>query len=225
MKKYLILVLVCLMLVLVGCSNNNSAIEFKKDYESVNGTTNKNGKEHRSVTISDENPYEKVEAKDILDKIENKETFYVYFGDKLCPWCRSVIEKMIEIVNEEGVKHIYYVDVRPGKDSYDTDIRDEYAVDENGNIYLQRIGSDSFHEFLKRFDLVLKPYSRGDIKSLDGTEFEGQKRLGAPNIIYVEKGIPKRLVSGISEKQTDAYIELTDEILKDEEKILKEFFK
>ena len=43
--------------------------------------------------------------------IENKETFYVYFGDELCPWCRSVIEKFIEVAKKNDVKKVYYVKI------------------------------------------------------------------------------------------------------------------
>ena len=50
-----------------------------------------------------------METKDILKRIDNKETFYVYFGDRLCPWCRSVIEKSIERLEEisKMIKEIY----------------------------------------------------------------------------------------------------------------------
>ena len=51
MKKYLILVMMIFSLLLVGCNKNNFGLEFKKDYESLNGTTNPNGKEHRTVSI------------------------------------------------------------------------------------------------------------------------------------------------------------------------------
>ena len=52
-----------------------------------------------------------------------------------------------------------------------------------------------------------------------------EKRIYALNFIYVEKGIPKKLVDGISSHQNDSREELTDEILKDEEEIFNKFFK
>jgi hypothetical protein len=59
---------------------NESAIAFKEDYESLNGTTNDSGKEHRTISIDKDNPYETVDASKIVELMENGETFYVYFG-------------------------------------------------------------------------------------------------------------------------------------------------
>ena len=81
-NKVLGLVLVGLLFLSAGCSSKE-AQEFKREYESLNGTSNKSGKEHRTVNINKNNPFVKVSASDILTKLENKETFYVYFGDKL----------------------------------------------------------------------------------------------------------------------------------------------
>ena len=47
----------------------------------------------------------------MLEKIENEDSFYVYFGSKLCPWCRSVIEKAVDIANLNNVSKIYYIDI------------------------------------------------------------------------------------------------------------------
>ena len=81
------------------------------------------------------------------------------------------------MAHEKGIKKIYYVDVRPGKDSYETDIRDEYAIDDKGKIYLDREGTEAYHELLKLYDNVLKDYKRGKITSLDKTEFKDYTKL------------------------------------------------
>ena len=52
----------------------------------------------------------------------------------------------------------------------------------------------------------------------------GEKRIFAPNFVYIENGLAKKLVSGISEKQTTASGELTTEIREDELRIFNEFF-
>ena len=221
MKK--IIMLLIPVILLTACANKD-ALKFKETYESLNGKK-MYGKTTRTVKIPKENPIEITTIDEINKKVDNKETFYVYFGFESCPWCRSVIEKMLEVAKKQNIKKIYYVDVRPGEDSNETDIRDEYAKDEDGKIYLERKGTKAYHEFQKKFKNILNNYKHGDIESLDGTEFEGAKRLGAPNYIYVKKGTPKKLVSGISEKQTDGFQKLTKDILKDEEKEFKEFFK
>ena len=52
----------------------------------------------------------------------------------------------------------------------------------------------------------------------------GEKRIFAPTFIYVENGKAVRETTGISKKLTSPFDELTEEILKDEEKLFNEFF-
>ena len=220
MRKLLTIAFCLLFLfVITGC-DNQKALEFKKEYESMNGVEGKNGKVHRTVSIKKDNPYEKVQAKDIIDKINNKETFYVYFGDKLCPWCRSVIEKSIEVAKEKNIKKIYYVDI--WNDDGEEILRDKYIL-ENGEVKKTLDGTEEYAKLLEIFKDLLSDYT---LTSDSGEKINtGEKRIFAPNYIYIEKGVPKKLISGISEKQTDSRGELTIEILDDEQKMFNEFFK
>lgn len=218
MKK-IILVLVFLAFFIVGCENKES-LAFKKEYESLNGETNKSGKVHRSVKIAEDNPYIKVDTSTIVEKINNKETFYVYFGDKLCPWCRSVIEKSIEVAKKEEINKIYYVAIwdDEGKEI----IRDKYEFFE-GELKKTIEGSKDYQKLLDVFKDLLKDYT---ITNENGEKIStGEKRIYAPNFIYIEKGVPKKLITGISDKQKDSREELNEEMLKDEEEQFKEFFK
>ncbi len=219
-RKILILVTIIILGICTGCSNNSKSLEFKKEYEALNGEKNKNGKEHRTVLISDDNPYEKVSTSDILEKIKNKETFYVYFGDKLCPWCRSVIEKSIEVAKNNKVNKIYYVAI--WNDDGKEIVRDKYEF-VDGELKKTIDGDENYPKLLELFDDLLSEYTLTDDSG--NKVSTGEKRIYAPNYIYIENGIPKKLVTGISEKQTDSREELTEEILKDEEEIFKEFFK
>ena len=221
MKKYIILVF-ALVLLLVGCNktDNKYAEAFKKDYESLNGEVNKMGKEHRTVNIDSDNPFEEITASELLEKIENKETFYVYFGDKLCPWCRSVIEKAIEVADEKDIDKIYYVAI--WDDEGNEIVRDKYEL-VDGKLEKTIEGCKEYSKLLKYFDKVLKDYN---VKDEDGNEIStGEKRIYAPNFIYVKDGKTIRLTTGISEKQQDSREELTKEILEDEEELFEEFFK
>lgn len=217
-KKVLGLVLVGLLFLSVGCSSKE-AQEFKREYESLNGTSNKSGKEHRTVNINKNNPFVKVSASDILTKLDNKETFYVYFGDKLCPWCRSVIEKCIEVANKNKVKKIYYVAI--WDDEGNEILRDKYER-KNGVSGKVKDGTVEYYKLLEAFDSVLNPYT---YTHSDGREDTfGEKRIYAPNFIYVKDGEAVKMTEGISQKQSDARGELTEEILKDEEEMFTEFF-
>ena len=51
-----------------------------------------------------------------------------------------------------------------------------------------------------------------------------EKRIYAPNFIYIENGEAKKLAEGISEKQSDSREELTEEILKEEQEQFESFF-
>lgn len=217
-KKILFLVLILSIFTLTACSKKDSII-FKEDYESLNGTTNANGKEHRTVNIPKNNPIVISDAKEIVKMIENEETFYVYFGSKLCPWCRSVIEKALEVANMNGVKKIYYVDI------WDNDgneiLRDKYTLDDDKKPVKSQDGTEEYMKLLEYFDSVLRDYTY----TLDEETLSyGEKRIYAPNFFYVAKGKVIRMTSGKSELQTGSRDELTDEILKDEEKQFDDFF-
>ena len=218
MKK--IIFIAILLLSMCACFRNDAALNFKKEYESLNGKTNKNGKEFRNVSINEKNPYEKVSTDEIIKKINNKETFYVYFGDKLCPWCRSVIEKSVEIANQKNIKKIYYVAI--WDDDGNEIVRDKYEIIDD-EITQTIEGDKNYSKLLDIFSDFLNDYT---LTNSDGEKvIVGEKRIYAPNFLYIEEGIPKKLITGISEKQTGSNDLLTDEILLDEEKIFKDFFK
>ena len=218
MKKRFIL-LTLLVLLLCGCTSK-SANEFKKEYEALNGKTNASGKVHRTITIDKNNPFEKVTAEEIVKKFENKETFYVYFGDELCPWCRSVIEKFIENANKNKIEKVYYVKIW---DSEGTEVvRDKYQIDENGDLTEVVPASETYKKLLEYFDNVLSDYN---IKDKDGNDvYCNEKRIFAPNFMYVENGVTIKKVDGISQYQTDSRGDLTKEILEEEDRIFEEFF-
>ena len=219
MKKKILLLFLTFVLLLTGCKND--ALKFKEDYESMNGKENASGKIHRTVNIDEKNPYVYATAKDIVNKIENKETFYVYFGSTLCPWCRSVIEKSIEISKNKGISKIYYVDIWDNEGN--EILRDKYTLNEDGSLELVIKGTDEYRKLLAYFDSVLSNYS---LKDSSGKNVPtNEKRIYAPNFIYVEKGEAKNLVEGISDKQKDSRETLTEEMLKDEENIFNSFFK
>ena len=219
MKK-ICLFAIALLVILTGCTNKN-ALDFKKEYEALNGKENASGKVHRTISISEDNPYEKVSSKMILELIDNKETFYVYFGDEMCPWCRSVIEKSIEVAKKNNINKIYYVKIW---DSEGNEVlRSKYKLNDSNEPELVQKGTDDYYELLKKFDKVLADFT---LSTKTGEKINvNEKRIYAPNFIYVEKGVPIKIVEGISDKQKDSREDLTKEILKDEEDLFNKFFK
>ncbi len=219
MKKFLKIVIFILFIgIVTGCTNKD-ALKFKEEYESLNGVVNKNGKEYRTITIDEDNPYIKTTPEEIVKMINNKETFFLYVGDSLCPWCRSVLEKSIEVAKKYNVKKIYYIEI--WDDEGNEILRDKYELKP---ILTKTIeGTDSYKFLLEKFDSVLSEYTLTDTEGHKITTEE--KRIYAPNYFYIKNGEVVKMVEGISEKQTDSREELTDEILKDEEEQFISLFK
>lgn len=207
-KKIVILLLIVISLVgLTACSKKekSDALKFKEEYEKINNEKTSYGTINREVSISKDNPFIYKSAEEINEMIENKETFAVYFGFAACPWCRSVIETLIETAKEKGLDTIYYVDVY--------DIRDQLKLDDNGSVVVDRKGSDAYYKLLENLDNVLTDYTLTD--SDNNSVATGEKRIFAPNVVSIINGKASLLATGISEKQTDPYAKLTPEIKKD----------
>ena len=211
MKKNLIISLILVMIIsLTACQVKNDektdAIQFKEEYESLNGTKReKDGKTIRTIEIDDNNPFIYKNASDIVEMMDNKETFAVYFGFADCPWCRSVVPTLSDVAVDLGLNEIYYVDVK--------EIRDELEIGNDGTVITKKEGSKDYLKLLDLLDNVLENYTLTDS---DGNKVEtGEKRIYAPNIVSVVDGQAERMESGISSEQTDPYMELTEKIQKD----------
>lgn len=221
MKKiFAIILIMMLTLTLTGCSDKpvekNDALKFKEEYEKQNGVKNeKYNVTTRTLNIPEDNPMVYATAGEIVTKIENKETFVVYFGFSDCPWCRSVVEELIHVAKDLNVEKLYYVDVK--------ELRDVKELDEDNNVITSKEGDKHYMELLNKLDSVLDDYTLTD---KDGNEISaGEKRIYAPNVVGVANGIPTELETGESEKLTNPYDELTDEMRKETYNKLKCVFK
>jgi len=217
----IVLVFMCAFL-LVGCNDEETdALRFKKEYESLNGEK-RGDNTIRSVKIDKNNPMIYISEDELIDKLNCNvstssnmdedvtkcdNTFLVYFGFNDCPWCRSVIETLINTSIEEGLEKIYYVDVK--------NIRDTIKLDDDGNISEHIKGTEGYHTLIESFSSVLRSY---EINGVD----TGEKRIYAPTIIAVVDGKAEKMISGISDLQSGAYDELTSDIKDDMKKNIKE---
>ncbi len=217
-KTRLIIILFIGVILFAGCSNKD-AIKFKDTYEAINGKE-MGEKTYREVSIDKDNPFVEVEAEEVLKMIDDGDTFYVYFGDEKCPWCRSVIEKAIEVSKQYDVDKIYYVSI--WDDDFNELLRDKYKLNDKGKPEKVSDGTETYNKLLEKFKDVLSDYTLTDENKKEVSV--GEKRIYAPNFIYVNNGKAVKMTEGISEKQKDAFGELTDEILKDEEELFKDFF-
>lgn len=208
MKLKNILKLVIIICLFTGCSVKedetlNDSQKFKEEYESLNGEKNENnGKMYRNLEIDEDNNFIYKSAKDIVEMMEDEESFVVYFGFSSCPWCRSVIKPLIDVSSDLGIYPIYYVDVK--------DIRDTMIINEDNDLEIEKKGTDEYYDLLEKMDNVLEDYT---ITDKDGKEIKtGEKRIYAPNIVAVIDGDAVQLTDGVSSKQTDGYMEITSDM-------------
>lgn len=236
MKKSLLIILVLALSLLTSCTIYDgdekaacdlyedcgeefvSMSDFKADYEALNGLKNKNDKDYREVTIPEDNPIVYSNGEAVESLVNSHASFYLYVGDPLCPWCRSVIEMALKVAKEKGIKKIYYIDI--WDDEGNETFRDKYQITD-GELELIYEGQESYHKLITDWADFLKDYTLEDD---EGVYDIGEKRIFAPSFFYVEKGELKKFVEGTSDLQKGAYDYLSEEILKDEEEIFNEFF-
>lgn len=211
MKKIVCVVMITLMTLLVsGCNKDTDAIKFKEEYEALNGETSSSGKKIRELKIDKENPFVYITTKDLINKIDNKETLLVYFGYASCPWCRSVVPTLISALKDNNINTIYYVNLY--------EIRDIIKL-EDGELVVEKEGTDEYKEILKRLDNILDEYTLTDGENEIPT---GEKRIYAPSVVSIVNGKSTKLTLGISEFQTDPYMDLTEEMIEDSYNMFKE---
>lgn len=197
-----------------------SVLIFAQEYAAYNGIETKKGKVYRTVSLSADTPFVEARAESVGQRLSDQESFYLYIGDPLCPWCRSVIEQAESVAKEKRIGEI--VSVRIWDDNGEEILRDQYVLETDKPV-LKKAGSDVYRLFLEVFDAVLSEYT---LENEAGEEISiGEKRIYAPSFFRIEKGRVVSFTTGISPLQTDAYAPLTPEILADERRLFETFFK
>lgn len=220
-KLFMIIVTVLAAIVLVlniqKVITNNSqtdGIKFKEEYEKLNGKKNDQGKKYREIIIDSKNKMVYKTTEEVLNLIDKKKSFVLYFGFDTCPWCRSVVPTLASISKELN-QEVYYIDVK--------DIRDTFELDDDNKPKLVKKGSKDYSKLLEKLEPVLEDYTLTDS---DNNEIKvGEKRIYAPSIVSVIDGKAKELTTGISDKQTDGYMKLTKEMEKETYNKIKKVLK
>lgn len=203
MKKFVSLIITFLLVIsLSGCGKESDALKFKNEYENINGEAIE-GKDYkvRTLDIDSDNPIIYLNLDDAL-RVVKEETAIIYFGFARCPWCRSIIETLLEVAKDLKINKIYYVDV------YDS--RDVLQVNEEGKIEITKEAPDAYYELLTLLDDVLEDYM---ITDNDGNSINtGEKRIYAPNVVAVKDGKVLGLETGIPCNLENPYQEITKEM-------------
>ena len=194
---------------------------FKEAYESLNGKENANGKIHRTITIADDHPFLYASEQEVIERLDDGESFYLYIGDEKCPWCRAVIETAIAKAAEHGVDEILYLPI--WDDEGNEILRDKYELVDGKPVQVSG-GTAGYQELLKRFDSVLDSYT---LTADDEKEVEvGEKRIYAPSFFrIIGGGREVYMTTGIPEDLTDPRAELSEDQEKEIANQLDELFK
>ncbi len=205
-KKLLVIIALILSLFLVtGCDKEeekSDAVKFKEEYESINGKFDDDKQIIRNLSVDEDNPFIYSTAEEIINKIENDESFLVYFGYAKDARSRCIIETLINTAKEERLKQIYYVDI--------STIRNRMSVDKNGNLITLEKGSDGYNKLLELLEDHLYDYQL--VNNYGESVTATGKRIYAPTVISIIKGEFNSLQDGISPNLVDLYGELNDTI-------------
>ena len=204
-----------------GVNHTSSSKSVKEHYESLNGLTNASGKEHRTITISEDNVFVDISPDDLKEKIDNNEEFILFMSSNMCPWCRSVIESIDTISKEQGIEKIYTLENwdSEGKEIF----RDKLSVSEDGTINVDIPGHETYYkllsmdvnDFFSEFELT----DKNEVKHPSG-----EKRIYLPTLLYIKDGEIKLMTTATSTHQENSRDELTEQILQDQRNMLEDFF-
>ncbi len=200
-KKIIYVVIAVLLIAVLGIflMNDNSGFnKLKKEYESLNGQKNDNGKKYPEVKLENSNVKIIYASYDQVFNVLKKDGI-IYFGFPTCPWCRNALPSLIKAADEAGVKEIYYMD---NKD--DRDIK----TLEDGKIKEEKKASNDYEKLLKELGDKVSVY--------EGLNDDSIKRLYYPTVVVVKEGKITDYIEGTVDSQKDPYKPLT----KDEQKEL-----
>ena len=133
-KKFFLSFIIIVLFLLFGFiyiySNDN--LKFKFEYELYNNISYDNGKKIKAKIPFDNN-VTYVKEKD-LESVLTSGDRVIYFGYTTCPWCRNIVSPLVEVINDNNLDKLYYVDVHSVNAKSVYDILDEYLeFDNDGN--------------------------------------------------------------------------------------------
>ena len=113
MKKYIkitiFILVITISLLLLYTLLRTDELKFKDDYLLYNFATYSNGKQIK-LSIPSKNNVKYLKGNQVIKKI-SQETGFFYFGYNSCPWCRNIVETLIEVAVENNIT-FYYINIK-----------------------------------------------------------------------------------------------------------------
>lgn len=202
--------IVCAALAIIsylGVKNSefSDALKFKKEYESLNGKVSYGENKYKDLNISKNNPIKYSNSNEIIDVINNG-TGIIYLGFPECPWCRTAVPVLLDVVKDNKIDKIYYLNIKDERDSYVIeDGKLTLALNDDGE---EIKGTEGYFKLLDALKDNLSDYI---ISYEDKTYEVGEKRIYAPSVIFVKDGKVLGIQVSTVEGQTDPFKNLTEE--------------
>ena len=175
------------------------AMKFKSEYEELNGKEAYGVMKYSELEISEDNPIKYSNATEI-EKVLEDGSGIIYLGYPNCPWCRTAVPILLTAAMDAGVDKIYYVNMSEERDSY---------VVKDGEVTLEKKGTDQYYKLLELFDEYLDDYI---VKDDDGKEYStDEKRIYVPVVFFVKDGEIIGMHLDTVESQTNPFQALTKE--------------
>ncbi len=210
-----IIILTVLVLILCGYSlinkknNLTDAQKFRNEYMELNDQVNSDNVEYPMVNISEDNTVIYANEKKVIEILE-KGSGVIYFGFNSCPWCRTLVNPLIDVAKEMN-ENIYYLDIK--------DIRSMFEI-VDGDIENIKKGSEGYYKILSLLDEYLDEYYLTDENYTDYDTLE--KRIYAPTLIAVKDGLVTDMHVGTIDSQESGYDKLEAGQLKELKQIIKD---
>lgn len=198
-KKYTISIIAILLVALVFSllmsymNKSNDAVKFKNEYQNLNGKITDNGKKNLDVKIDKKNKIKYSTYEEIIEVLDG--TGVIYFGFPECPWCRNIAPVLVDAANETSIDKIHYFNA--------LSIRDTKSLDKNGNIVIDKKGTDQYYQLIDKLKDFLGEY--------DGLNNHDIKRLYFPTLVFVKDGKILSVKEGSLDSQADPYVHLNKE--------------
>ncbi len=154
--------------------------KFKNEYESLNST-----EKNRKVEIMSDNNIKYISMEDAAKMLDDG-SGVIYFGFAGCPWCRNVVPVLLNAAKGTELDVIYYVNIRPDSKK-ENDLRDEYTLDSRNKAKKTKEAKAGYDQVLLALANYLSDYV---LKTDSGKKVNtGEKRLYAPTVVVVKKGV------------------------------------
>ena len=208
MKKtiFSLLVIGLILLSLTGCGkekeeNKIDAIKFKEEYESLNDMVRESdGAKYNNVSIDKNNPIKYVTVDETIKLLDSKKAI-IYVGANWCPWCRNMIDPMLDVAKKLNIETIYYLELDDDKSNYEI---------QNNELKQINKGSKSYYELLDKLKDYLRDY---ELTDSDGKIYStGEKRIYMPFFITIKNGgiVEAKEISRTLERGQTKYSEMTE---------------